>query len=261
MRRYLEKLQSKGIYTFTREELKNNLSISDAGVNANISRYLKKGDIVKLKRGFYTIVPPEYKRPGVLPPYWFIDDLMKYMITGYYVGLASAASIYGVSHQQPQVFQIISEKQIKDIQVKNLKIEFIFKSKLEPEVYISEKKTETGTVKLSGVELTCFDMVRYISRAGGINSVATILEELCSEISSEKLVELADLYNKPIYVQRLGYIFDKGGFDKLGNELYQWFEQKDSYPVYLVPAKERKSLRLNRKWNVLVNKEVEPDII
>lgn len=91
--------------------------------------------------------------------------------------------------------------------------------------------------------------------------MATILEELCSEISSEKLVELADLYNKPIYVQRLGYIFDKGGFDKLGNELYQWFEQKDSYPVYLVPAKERKSLRLNRKWNVLVNKEVEPDII
>ena len=29
MKKYLEKLQSKGIYTFTREELKNNLPVSE----------------------------------------------------------------------------------------------------------------------------------------------------------------------------------------------------------------------------------------
>lgn len=186
---------------------------------------------------------------------------MKYMNVAYYVGLVNAAAVYGASHQQPQVFQVIAEKQIKNIKVKDLKIEFIVKSEIEPDKYIQSKKTETGSVKVSSPELTCFDLVRYIFRAGGINNVATILQELHSEVESKKLVELAEYYEKCIYIQRLGYLFDKAGDKKSGKILNQWLKKKNIYPVYLTPGRERKSLRLDKKWKLLLNSKVEPDII
>ncbi|MGM0568725.1 MAG: type IV toxin-antitoxin system AbiEi family antitoxin domain-containing protein [Elusimicrobiota bacterium] len=261
MKKYLEQLQSKGIYTFTREDLQKNLSVSRAGINMNISRYVRRGRIARVKSGFYVIVPPEYRSSGILPPFWFIDDFMGYMGTDYYVGLVSAAAVYGASHQQPQVFQVVSRRPIKDVQVENLKINFVAKNKMEPEKYIQSKKTETGEVKISSPELTCFDLVRYISQAGGINNVVTILLELHSEVDSKKLLELADYYDKAIYVQRLGYLFGKAGFEKSANILNRWFRKKEAYPVYLVPDKKRKSLRMDKKWKVLVNRDVEPDLI
>ncbi len=257
MDKYLEKLQSKGVYTFTRDDLKKNLPISLAGINMSISRYLKRGKIARVKSGFYVIVPPEYKKSGILPPFWFADDLMSYIDSEYYVGLSSAAAIYGASHQQARIFQIVSAKQVKDIRVKNLKINFISKNKIEPEKYIRSKKTETGKVKISSPELTCFDLVRYISQSGGINSVTTVLQELHEEIEWKKLFELADYYKKAIYVQRLGYLFEYLGFAESAVRLNEWLEGKNSYPVYLVPDKRRKSLRMDKKWKVLINRQVE----
>lgn len=261
MKEYLEKLQSKGIYTFTRKDLLDNLSISESGIEMNITRYAKRGKIVRIKKGFYTIVPPEYRNSGILPPFWFLDDLMKYLAADYYVALANAAAVYGASHQQPQVFQVIAGKQIKSIKAKNLKIEFIVKSKIEPEKFIRLKKTETGSVRVSSPELTCFDLVRYISRAGGINNAATILQELQSELDNKKLVDLAEYYDNYIYVQRLGYFFERGGSRQLEEILLKYLKGKKSYPVYLVPGNKRKSMRFNKKWKLLVNSTVEPDVV
>jgi len=260
MKEYLKKLQSKGIYVFTREELKNNLSVSSSGINMSIARSIKRKEIVRLKKNFYVIVPPEYRETGILPPFWFIDDLMKHIGVYYYVGLASAAAVYGASHQQPQIFQVIVQKQIKVINVSGLKIEFIVKKAMPPDRYIQSKKTETGIVKISCPELICFDLVRYIFRVGGINNVANILSELYSMVNEKKLVNLAEYYNKCVYVQRLGYILERIGAKKVAGFLKRWLNKKNTYPVYLLPGN-RKKAKLDKKWNLLINSQVEPEII
>ena len=63
------------------------------------------------------IVPLEYLHAGGPPPSLFIDDLMKAMERPYYVGLLSAAALHGASHQQPQEFQVFSDRPIRPIQV------------------------------------------------------------------------------------------------------------------------------------------------
>jgi hypothetical protein len=45
----------------------------------------------------------------MLPPYLFIDDLMKSLDKPYYVGLLSAAALYGTAHQQPMGYTVISQ--------------------------------------------------------------------------------------------------------------------------------------------------------
>jgi len=84
------------------------------------SRLAKKNRIVRIRSGFFVIVPLEYRAAGVLPAEWFIADLMNYLEQPYYVGVLSAAALYGAAHQQPQQFQVVTTAPQRGIQKKNL---------------------------------------------------------------------------------------------------------------------------------------------
>jgi predicted transcriptional regulator of viral defense system len=68
-----------------------------------------------IREGFYVIVPLEYASSGILPPEWFIDELMKFLRQPYYVGLLSAAAIHGAAHQQPQEFHVVIPEALRSI--------------------------------------------------------------------------------------------------------------------------------------------------
>ena len=69
------------------------------------------------------IISPEYYNFGSLPPHWIIDPLMKHFKQDYYL-LLSAASLYGTTEQQPMTFQVITDKQTKNISLERGGIEF-----------------------------------------------------------------------------------------------------------------------------------------
>jgi hypothetical protein len=71
-----------------------------------LRRLKEQGRIVSPRRGFYVVVPPEYRAAGSPPASWFIDELMRYLDQPYYVGLLSAAAIHSASRQQSMVFQV-----------------------------------------------------------------------------------------------------------------------------------------------------------
>ena len=75
--RYLTEVRAQGRYAFTVEELKNELNVSLSAIRQNIFRLKLKNEIALIRQGFYVIIPPEYSRQGILPPYLYIDDLMK----------------------------------------------------------------------------------------------------------------------------------------------------------------------------------------
>src|SRR5207244_10392072 len=66
--------------------------------------------LFRSRRGFYVIVPPEYRVAGSLPAAWFIRDLMDYLRRPYYVGLLTAPSLHGAAHQAPQEFQVVTDR-------------------------------------------------------------------------------------------------------------------------------------------------------
>jgi predicted transcriptional regulator of viral defense system len=127
---YVADLQSKGRYTFTRDEAQKALSLSDLALKRSLERLSKKKSIVLVHRGFYIIVPLEYRARGILPPEWFIRELMQFMNLDYYVGLLSAAAIHGAAHQQPQEFHVVIPRFQRDIRTGNLSIRFFKKAHL-----------------------------------------------------------------------------------------------------------------------------------
>ena len=73
---YVDGLQQTGRYTFSRKEALEVTKLSPIALQHAARRLAQQGRLVSPRRGFYVIVPLEYKRSGAPPPSWFIDQLM-----------------------------------------------------------------------------------------------------------------------------------------------------------------------------------------
>ena len=108
---FIDEQRANGKYSFTTENLHNQLDVSENALKKSLQRLKRQGDIVMIRRGFYVIVPPEYKAKGIIPTGLYINDLMKFLNRDYYVGLLNAAAYYGAAHQQPQNYSVITGEQ------------------------------------------------------------------------------------------------------------------------------------------------------
>jgi predicted transcriptional regulator of viral defense system len=256
---YVADLQSKGRYTFTRDEAQKALSLSGLALKRSLERLSKKKSIVLVHRGFYIIVPLEYRARGILPPEWFIRELMQFMNLDYYVGLLSAAAIHGAAHQQPQEFHVVIPRFQRDIRIGNLSIRFFKKAHLLSTPVV-ETKTSTGFVRISDPASTAIDLVAYEARIGGLSRVVTVLQELAESLKAEAVVRAAATEKNIAPVQRLGYLLEKIGQVRLASSLEEWVSSHHTRPAPLQPGISRKGSPRNPKWNILVNTDLEGDL-
>ena len=105
------------------------------------------------RRGFYVIVPAEYRVAGAPPASWYVDDLMKAIGTPYYVGVLTAAALYGAAHQQPQQFQIVTSLKPRLVSVGREQIRFLKKRRVST-TPVTAIKTPTGMIRVSTPEAT-----------------------------------------------------------------------------------------------------------
>jgi predicted transcriptional regulator of viral defense system len=250
--KYVESLQQKGRYSFTRSEALKAMDITDIALKLSLHRLITKKRIASIKRGFYVTIPLEYSASGMLPPDWFIDDLMDYLDEPYYIGLLSAAAIHGVAHQQPQELQVIVPIHIRGVKSGRLRIRFI-KKKEKQRASIVQAKTATGNMNVSDAALTALDLVGYAKQVGGLETVQPIIKELCEKITAPLLMAAAQSEVNLAFVQRLGFILDKLERKDLSGELSNWIERKKPKWTPLEPSSPRKGKPRNDRWHVIEN--------
>src|SRR5436305_10884542 len=107
---YVIGLAAQGRYHFRSEDAQKALGVSPAAAKLALLRLAKQGLIASPARGFYVIVPPEYRSLGSLPADQFIPALMQRLALTYYAGLLTAAQYHGAAHHRPQEFQVMLAK-------------------------------------------------------------------------------------------------------------------------------------------------------
>jgi predicted transcriptional regulator of viral defense system len=259
---WVEKQQSWGKYVFSLEQVKSDFPhISEQALFLTLTRLSRKGRILSIYKGFYLIIPPEFAPRGLLPPMLFIDSLMKYLNKPYYVGLISAAALYGAAHQQPQEFFVITNSKQLTTYKKGLKINYITKKNIS-ESLLEKRKNEFGYVNVSNPELTALDLVYYNNRIGGLNRVASILNELAEVMEPKRISkELIEVFSTPS-IQRLGFILDvvlnqKALSDKLYAETKNM--KKEFFRQPLKSGQEKKGFPTNDRWKIIINIDIEVD--
>lgn len=261
---YIEGLLAKGRYTFTKQEVQKELHSTDVAIKYALYRLKLKKIIVTPVRGFYVVIPPEYRQKGCLPPEQFIDDLMRYSHAHYYVSLLNAAQLYGAAHQKPQVFQVMINQKRRNIKCGDFKIIFITKRDIE-KTPTQQFKTSRGYFLASSPEATVMDLLLYLRYCAGINNVLTILTELVEEIDIKKLLRLVSSSKEIAWAQRLGVLLDFIGATKISNKLHERLSKFRLQKHFLLPNRStatanKENNKLSSKWQILINAQLESDL-
>lgn len=253
---YVDRLQQSGRYTFAREDAIRDLPLSPVAIKRAAERLFAQGRVVNPRRGFFVVVPLEYKSAGAPPASWFIDALMRFHGLPYYVGLLSAAALHGATSQQPQEFQVITNRQLRPAPVGRGRIRFLMKKNLE-RTPVTAVKTETGSMRVSTPEATAVDLVRYAEHAGGWNNVAEVLADLAEKIDPDRLAEAARTDDDVAAAQRLGYLLGQAGAEDKAGPLLNWVEAERPRTVSLRPDRPAANATRDRRWRLLVNELTE----
>jgi predicted transcriptional regulator of viral defense system len=251
---YADSLAASGRYHFTTEDAVKALGVSTFATRAALRRLGAKGGIASPHRGFHVIVPPEYRRLGCLPPEQFIPQLMTHLGLDYYAGLLSAAQLHGAAHQRPQLFQVMVERNRAPIACGEVRVEFVARKAVArvPAVLVN---TPRGQLRVSSPEATALDLVGYSSRAGGLETVATVLAELAERVDPRELAEAARMVPVP-WAQRLGHLLDLAGAAGKTGPLAEWVGREAREYVALIPGG-REAKERSKRWRLLVNASVE----
>ena len=227
---YVGSLLASGRTVFTAEEAERALRVGRGAFLDAAERLQRRKALLSPRQGFYVVVPPQHASWGAPPPAWYIDALMRREGRPYYVGLLKAAELHGATHQAVMEFQVVSNKRLAKIRAGRNLIVFYYRKEMEAVATgIEDRKTDTGTMKISSAALTALDLLRYPQASGGIDHVATVLSDLGGRIDPAQLAALSPLVARPV-VQRLGHLLERLGHDALTAPMLEALHARGSPP-------------------------------
>jgi predicted transcriptional regulator of viral defense system len=120
-------------------------------------------------------------------------------------------------------------------------------------------------MKVSSAELTVLDLLRYPQASGGLDNIATVLDEIAAKLDAEKLARVSSAFERSV-VQRAGYLLSQAGLQEHADKIQayleagpttQWIELEPSLAAdsdLVPPAKIR-----DKRWRVIVRRIPERD--
>lgn len=247
--------------SFLRSQAQAALGVNEGALLDAAEKLQKRGQLLNLGKGFYVAVPPQYHNFGSPSPSSFIDDLMRNRNRPYCVGLLKAAELHGASQQAVTEFQVVTDKQMRSLRAGRANIVFYFKKDLSlAGSAIEDYKTDTGKMKISSVELTVLDLLRYPKASGWLDNILTVVADLAPKLDSEKIAALQGAFERSLF-QRAGYLLDRAGLRDQAEKLrtllasrppLQWIELDPSLRNEADFTPEIQSR--DKRWRVIVRR-------
>lgn len=260
---WIEYKEIRGYYTFTKEDIERQFpAASKVYIKTALHRLVARSRIISPWRNFYVIIPVEYSLKGIIPPVFYMDQLMAYLDKRYYVSLLNAAAFYGASHQRVQTFSVMVEQpSLRNTSKNGTSILFFSKKEIRME-FVRKHKTQTGYINVSSPELTAIDLMENEKSVGGLNRVCTVLNELVDVINLDSLDDSFFKISPTPVFQRLGYIFDHIlEREDLAEILYSKIAVA-GLKLRKVPFKINKpteGCEIEKRWKVIINQKIEID--
>lgn len=230
----------------------------DSILKTDLRRLYASGKIQLAYKGFYVIVPTQYQLKGVVPPTYYINDLMAYLQKPYYVGLLSAAAMHGAAHQRMMETLIVTipprSRTLRD----NL-IRWNYRQRIPSNLLIT-KNAEMGIIKYSCPELTAADLVQFAANIGGYGRAATVLAELMEAVDINRMSAVFP-YTSIAAMQRLGYILEYVLYEQEKADMFYSMlrEKKTLYNTIPLSPKLPVASTDHNRWRVNPNIKIEID--
>lgn len=253
--------EKRGITTFSFQQIRRLFQEhSEKALKTDVNRLILSKRIENVYRGFYVIIPTQYKLKGVVPPTYYINELMEYIGKPYYVGLLSAAAIYGASHQRAMLTQIVTTGPRSRISKNNTLINWNYRKQIPSEL-IETRNAEMGRINYSSAELTAVDIIQFASKIGGYQRATTVLAELVDIIDISKMESILP-YTTTSTMQRLGFLLEYILLEQdKADILYNILKKKNGYldDILMSSGHPASDNTESNRWRVNMNIEIEID--
>jgi len=208
-----------GRFSFSTAEFEEKCGLSSLAAKGRLRRLRPR--VSGVSRGYLLVVPPEFRSQGAPPVEAWLDDYFRWLGHPYYVALQSAAGIHGSNPQAIQMVQVMTDRPRREVVVGRLRLRFFVKRQME-RTPVQEVPATYAPLRVSTSAATALDLVKYAPRIGGIGRAAETLAPLLSKIRASELRRLLDLEGEVSTAQRLGYIIEKLGHEKLAGTIHAW---------------------------------------
>lgn len=253
---WVDSLQARGRYSFTFSEAKEALSErTESDLAQAVEALVERRRLARPSKEFLVVVPLEYREMRAPPASWFLDDWMRAEGRRYHVGLLTGAALHGAAHQQPQTFQVMVDRALEPAVVG--RNQFLFVQYEHAGEGVKPLNTPTGSMLVSTPEHTALQLVQFASSVGGIDAVASLLEELGETLDADRLKEAARVYPHEA-VRRLGALLDRVVPGQLPSKLYSALGRGKHATIGLRDAEVPAGAKADR-WGVFFDRELELD--
>ena len=236
IRQYVDRAERDGKLNFRFAEVTStHPEQSESALRQALHRLQKKGRIVLASRGsdHWIIVPFQDAHAGAPPlESWLHTYMAKTLQVPYYVGLLSAAEVYGASPYAVMVTQIVVAKPRRSLQIGPHKLVFTVRSNVA-EAPAQWHENSAGRFKVSTPEMTALDLIQHQADVGGLGRLFAVLHRLFDTCSSANLQHALDIVDTTPLAQRLGALLGLDGRDELTNEVDRWLAGRRMRPVNL----------------------------
>ncbi|MDR9399317.1 type IV toxin-antitoxin system AbiEi family antitoxin domain-containing protein [Salibacter sp.] len=228
---------------------------SESAIKELLSDMVRRGLLMRLKRGFYCLIPYE-QDPDAFMPDWHL--LAKPLTKGidHYIGYYSALQIHNLITQPSLKEQIVVAKQMRptQIEVKGVSFQFIYHNSNH---FFGAKKVWIDSfhkVLCSDLEKTFVDCLFKPDYAGGIVEIARALYISKDRLKFDKLMKYTEKFNSQAVMKRLGFLLE---ILEINTDIIQKLhESKTASYVLLDTELPRQGKHISR-WSIQQNLETE----
>ncbi|HZV73202.1 MAG TPA: type IV toxin-antitoxin system AbiEi family antitoxin [Conexibacter sp.] len=245
-------LLSTGVNTFTLADATRLLQRREDAVRKGLERLRRKRLIFSPARGFYVVIPPQFRRHGTVPATHFIDAMMHALDRRYYVSLVSAAELHGAAQpaHEPERFQVMVDRHLTSRDFGTTELWFHRSRYLRYDIGIDQHDGPTGPLRLASRELTAIDLAEHVNDCGGIHHIAALLDTLLP-LRISNLVEIAATRDTST-IHRLGHLLRHLDPNLYLHPLAELADLRQPTPTDLAPGAPRRG-HIDPYWNVRVN--------
>jgi len=227
----------------------------ESAVKELLSKMTKRGLLMRLKEGIYSIIPYEQDSKTFMPDWHLIAE---YLVgdAEFYIAYYSAMQIHNLITQPSLKEQIVVSKQISPshLTIRNIPFQFIYHNESH---FFGSKKIWVDSfnkVLCSDLEKTFIDCLFKPDYAGGIVEIARALYLSKDKIKFDKLLEYAIKFNSQAVIKRLGFLLE---ILEIENPIIDKLQKMKTASYVLLDTELPKTGKMTSRWSIQQNLESE----
>ena len=237
----LESIRSEDVSIFGVKEIQAFTDWEQTRIHNTLSSLNRKGHIVRIKKDTYTLEDEFYDKTF---------EVITEAVKPSYISLWTALSYHGFTEQQVNVIQLVSSKQLDDLNVRNQKVEV---STFKPERFFGYKDIEGAVI--ADKEKSLVDSLFMLHKSGGLKEYVKCLKNGYEGLDKEKFRAYIVRFENKSLVSRIGFLLDL--LDLADREFLKQLKAHTSKSYVLLDPHGDSIRSHNADWKIKINRDME----